>query len=64
MIKVSGEVTLKVRYTIELKNMTAEQFDALSERQQNALIDETIDWSNELRNAETDEIEVWDVDEI
>ena len=61
MIKVSGEVALKVRYAVKL-NMTEEEFDALSERKQNELIDGAINWHDELRNAETDEIEVWDIE--
>lgn len=63
MIKITGEVTLKVNYAVKL-DMTAEQFEGLSERKQNELIEEGIDWHNELRNAQTDDIEVWDIDEI
>lgn len=63
MIKVRGSVTLRVGYEVEL-DMTEKEFDTLSAIKQNALIDETIDWHNELRNAETDDVEIWDVDEI
>lgn len=63
MIEVNGEVTLKVRYSVKL-NMTLDEFESLSTRKQNELLDGSIDWHNELRNAETDDIEVWDIDEI
>lgn len=60
MIEVVGEATLKVRYSVEL-DITEEEFDNLSERKQDALIDEAINWHETLKNAETDEIEVDDV---
>lgn len=62
MIKVSGEVTLKVRYAINL-DMSEAEFESLSEKKQNELIDEAIDWQDATRSAEVDEIDVWDIEE-
>ena len=63
MIKVSGRITLSVDYTVKL-NMTEEQFYNLSEHQQNQIIDENIDWHNTLRNAEVEDVDVWDLEEV
>jgi hypothetical protein len=62
MITVSGTATLKVNYSVDL-DMTEEQWDALSEKKQNEILDSTIDWMDECRSAEVDEIEVDDVTE-
>ena len=62
MIVISGEAKLKVPYKVQL-NMTVEEFDALPERKQNELIEEAIDWRDATRSAETDEIDVWDINE-
>lgn len=63
MIKVSGRITLSIDYTVKL-NMTEEQFDNLSERQVNKLIDESIDWHNAMNNAEVEDVDVWDLEEV
>ncbi|WP_256366285.1 hypothetical protein [Rummeliibacillus stabekisii] len=41
--------------------MTEEEFDSLPERKQNDLIDGSINWHETMKNAEIDEIEIWDV---
>ena len=61
MIKVNGEARLVVKYEVEI-NMTEEEFENLSQRQQDAILEELIDWREECKNAEVDEIEVWDID--
>lgn len=63
MIKVSGQATLKVPYTVTL-NMTEEEFDRLTESKQNELLDNAIDWMDATRSADVDEIDVWDLDEV
>lgn len=63
MLKVTGEATLKVRYVVNLP-CSEEQFEALSEREAQAILDEHIDWSATLSSAETDDIDVWDYEEV
>lgn len=63
MLKVTGEATLKVRYEVNLPCSEA-QFEAFSEREAQAILDEHIDWSNAVSNAETDDIDVWDYEEV
>ena len=60
MITVKGMARLRVPYSVKL-NMTEEEFDSLSERKQNQLLEDAIDWKDACRNAETDDIEVDDV---
>ncbi|OIJ17075.1 hypothetical protein BKP37_00610 [Anaerobacillus alkalilacustris] len=62
-ITVSGEVRLRVSYQVEL-NMSEQEFDALSEREQNEHLENAIDWLEAGRNAEVDEFDVDDVIEI
>lgn len=62
MITIGGRITLKMPYKIKL-SMTEVEFDALSEFEQDQLIDSAIDWANELRNAEITETEVDEVEE-
>lgn len=54
--------TLKVPYTVNL-DMTADEFEALSERKQDELLDEAIDWMDGARSAEVDDIEVYDYED-
>lgn len=63
MIKVTGEATLKVRYEVNLP-CTEAQFEALSESDAQAILDEHIDWRSALSNVETDNIDVWDYEEV
>ena len=63
MIKVSGSAKLCVNYDVEL-NMTEEQFDALSYRKKEGLINANIDWHDALRNADVTDIDVDDLEEI
>ncbi|WP_400194642.1 hypothetical protein [Lysinibacillus telephonicus] len=63
MIKIRGQATLKVDFAVEL-NISEEEFETFSVKKQNMLIDEAIDWRNTLRNAETDDIEVWEYEEV
>lgn len=60
MIKVTGTARLTVWYGVEL-DISEEEFDALSERKQNELLDGAIDWREVCRGAELDEIDVDDV---
>lgn len=63
MIKVTGTMSLKTDFTVEL-DMTEEEFDALSGQRQDELIDGEIDWYMALRSADLDDIDVWDIVEI
>lgn len=63
MIEVTGRATLKVPYKVRL-NITEEQFDAMSERQQNELLDSTIDWHSTMSSAEADDFDVDDVETV
>lgn len=62
-IIVHGEATLKVNYGVEL-HMTEEEFNNLSTRQQNRLLEKSIDWYEVSRSAEVDDIDVYELDEV
>lgn len=62
-IRVEGEAILKVRFLVELP-MSEEAFDALSQRAQNQLLDNHIDWNSACRDAELDDISIDDLEEI
>ncbi|WP_342472373.1 hypothetical protein MHH70_01790 [Metasolibacillus sp. FSL H7-0170] len=61
MLNVTGEATVKVRYEVQLP-ITEAEFEAMTEQQANALIDEHINWPLALSSAETEDIDVWDYD--
>lgn len=63
MIEVTGEATLKVKYSVEL-DISEDEFENLSERKQDEMIEDAINWHEILKNAETNEIEIDDVFEI
>lgn len=63
MITVEGMAKLNVNYKVEL-NMAEEEFDELSESGQTELLENAIDWKEACRSAETDGIDVWEVEEI
>ncbi|MEK4700387.1 hypothetical protein MKX47_12390 [Solibacillus sp. FSL R7-0668] len=58
-IKVEGTATLKVNYSVSV-NYTEEQWEALSWKKQNEILDAAIDWSDACRNADVDDIDVDD----
>lgn len=60
MIIVNGEAKIRVDYSVEL-DMTEEQWDSLSEKKQNEILDSAIDWMYACRSGEVDNIEVYDV---
>ena len=62
MIKIEGSIMLRMPFSVTL-DITEEKFDSLSESEQDALIDEAINWESELRNAEITETEIDDVQE-
>lgn len=62
MIRVSGDVKLRVPYVFDF-DMTEDEWYAMSEREQNEMIDEMIGHS-EMESAELDDCDVWDVVEI
>lgn len=64
MIKVQGSAILKVDYTVVLEDMTTDEFDALPVKEQNELLDSHINWLDACRNAEVDDIEIYDIYEI
>lgn len=63
MIKIKGTVTLSGDFEVVL-DMTEEEFDALSNEEQNEELESAIDWRNVFENSETDGIDVWDLDEV
>jgi hypothetical protein len=62
MIKVSGEAMLRVPYEVEL-DMTESEFNGLSDDEANDVLEGSIDWKNACRSAETDNIDIWDIEE-
>jgi len=56
---VYGSVKLEVRFDIEL-DMTEDEFENLSQKEQDYLIETSIDWNDTMRNAEIDEVDVWE----
>ncbi|UTI41137.1 hypothetical protein [Niallia sp. RD1] len=60
MIKVKGSLTLRGSYEVAL-DMTEEEFDALSEREQNDEINDAMDWREFLDNSDIDDIDVDDI---
>ena len=63
MIRVSGTFELRGSYTVEL-DMTEEEFDKLPFMKQTELLDSSIDWAEECRQAEVEEIEVDEIEEV
>jgi hypothetical protein len=62
-IKVSGSLRLRGNFEVEL-HLTEEEFDALSEREQNEEIEGVIDWRNWTGNAELYDLDVDDVEKL
>lgn len=56
-LKVEGTAKLNVNYSVEV-NYTEEQWEAMSVRQQNEILDGAIDWLAAGRNATVDDIDV------
>ena len=63
MIKVHGTAELEVDFIVQL-NMSEEQFESLSEREQTNAIDEAVDWRGIMQSAELRHIDVWDLEEV
>ncbi|MEJ8548187.1 hypothetical protein [Brevibacillus borstelensis] len=62
-IRVVGEATLKVRFWVDLP-MSEEEFDRLTERSQNKLLEDHIDWRSACQGADVDDIWIDDLEEI
>lgn len=62
MIKVSGTARLKVDYSVRI-DMTEEEFNEMPLRNQEELLDNSIDWETVCRNATVDDIDVDEVEE-
>lgn len=62
MIKVTGIAKLKVPFEVNL-DITEAEFETMSDRKSDELIENAIDWHSATRNAETDEIDVWEYEE-
>ena len=62
MIEVTGMLRFTVGFNLEI-DMTEAEWDELSERKQNEIIDEMIG-TEEMQGAEMDDCDVWDVKEI
>ncbi|WP_107950901.1 hypothetical protein [Lysinibacillus parviboronicapiens] len=62
-LKVEGIATLRAGYSVEVP-YTEEQWEALSERKQNEILDAAIDWYEVSRNAEVDDIDVYDYQKV
>lgn len=63
MIKITGTIQLRGDYEIVL-NMTEEEFDKLSSRQQEYEIADAVDWRNWLDISDVTDVDVWDIDEV
>ncbi|MBU7320294.1 hypothetical protein [Paenibacillus oleatilyticus] len=65
MIKVTGTVWLTVEFEAEI-DMTEEEFDAMTEHDRTALLDQASKWRDtaKLDEIEVDEYEVNEIDEI
>lgn len=61
-LKVQGTATLRVNYAVEVQ-YTEAQWEALSEKKQNEILDAAIDWAEACRNADVDDIDVDDYQE-
>jgi thiamine pyrophosphokinase len=59
-IIIKGSADMRVNYRIAL-DMSEGEFDSLSEKAQNAIIENAIDWYNECRNGEVTSIDVDDI---
>lgn len=62
-LKVQGTATLRVNYAVEVQYAEA-QWEALSEKKQNEILDAAIDWAEACRNADVDDIDVDDYKEV
>jgi hypothetical protein len=60
-IKVKGSITMRGNYEVEL-DMEEEEFDNLSEQDQNDEISDAIDWSNWLDNADINDVDIDDIE--
>lgn len=56
---VYGQVVLKVDFNIDLP-ISEEEFGNMNEQEQDDLIDSHIDWSDAMRSAEVDEVDVYE----
>ncbi|PNQ83093.1 hypothetical protein [Paenibacillus sp. F4] len=63
MIRISGTATVRVDYEVEIE-LTEDKFYELTEKKQTELLESAIDWWDALRNGQTDEIEVDDIEEV
>lgn len=62
-LKVQGVATLRVNYDVEVPYSEV-QWEALSEKKQNEILDAAIDWAEVCRNADVDDIDVDDYQEV
>jgi hypothetical protein len=60
MITIDGMAKIRVSYSIDLE-MTVEEWDDLSEREQNEIIEIAADWADACRNGEIEDIEIDEV---
>lgn len=60
---VRGEAFLRCRYEVEL-DMSEHQFEALSEKAIDELLDSKINWHDTLRNAEVSEFDIDEYEEV
>lgn len=60
MINVQGDIRYRLSFTYKI-DMTEEEWDALSVRKQNELLDDLVVNSGDLRNLEVMDVEVDDV---
>lgn len=63
MIRVNGVARLRVDYSVDL-NMTIDEWESMSTRKVNELLDSSIDWYDVVRGAETEDMDIEDVEEI
>lgn len=61
MIEVNGTAKVRVDYSVNV-DMTVDDWDALSDNEQNKIIEGQVDWMDACRSGEVDDIEVDEVE--
>lgn len=63
MIKVTGTVWLTVEFEAEI-DMTEEEFNAMTEHDRAALLENASKWRDAVESAEVDEFEINEIDDV
>lgn len=63
MIEIKGTFVLKGSFSV-LLDKTEEELNQMSDRSIDELLDSTIDWQEEIRNAQADSFDIDDIIKI